>query len=273
MLFLMLLPAAIAAAAPPQRIVSLNLCVDQILVDLVAPGRIAALSHLAVDPELSTIADRARMLPATRGDAETVLGLDPDLVLAGTFTNAAAISLLERVGRRVVKISMADDLDGIRASVRQIATATGETERGEAVVAQFDRRLAEVGGKRVIGAALPTAIVYQVNGLASGPGTLDDALLAAAGLRNLAADILLGAGGRLALETLVARPPDLLVLSGPANQQRAAVADNLRHPALMSVRREHASIELPWRTWLCGTPAVVDAIEALANARAALGAR
>ena len=49
-LLLALMPATIAVAGPPpQRIVSLNLCVDQILVDLVALGRIAALSHLAAD--------------------------------------------------------------------------------------------------------------------------------------------------------------------------------------------------------------------------------
>ena len=271
-LLLALMPATIAVAGPPpQRIVSLNLCVDQILVDLVALGRIAALSHLAADAELSTIAEQARTLPATRGDAETVLGLDPDLVLAGTFSNAAAVSLLERVGRRVVRISMASDLDGIRVSVRQVASAVGETARGETIIAEFDQRLANLGKNQPAGTAAPTALIYQVNGLTSGRGTLDDALLAAAGLRNLGLDFRLGTGGRMPLELLVATPPDLLVLSGAVEQQRAAVADNLRHPALTAVRRNHASIELPWRTWLCGTPAVAGAIEVLGRARQALG--
>ena len=271
-LLLALMPATIAVAGPPpQRIVSLNLCVDQILVDLVALGRIAALSHLAADAELSTIAEQARTLPATRGDAETVLGLDPDLVLAGTFSNAAAVSLLERVGRRVVRISMASDLDGIRVSVRQVASAVGETARGETIIAEFDQRLANLGKNQPAGTAAPTALIYQVNGLTSGRGTLDDALLAAAGLRNLGLDFRLGTGGRMPLELLVATPPDLVVLSGAVEQQRAAVADNLRHPALTAVRRNHASIELPWRTWLCGTPAVAGAIEVLGRARQALG--
>src|SRR5690606_8616627 len=47
-----------AAAEPPKRIVSLNLCTDQLLVDLVAPQRIGALSRLAADPALSSISDR-----------------------------------------------------------------------------------------------------------------------------------------------------------------------------------------------------------------------
>ena len=260
--------AADTAVARPQRIVSLDLCVDQILVDLVAPSRIAALTHLAADPNVSAVAARARALPATRGEAEVVLGLEPDLVIAGTFGATATVSLLQRVGRRVVKVALASDLDGIRATVRQIATAVGEAERGEAVVAAFDRRLILTAGNG--SPARPTALIYQVNGLASGPGTLDDAVLIAAGFRNLAADLPLGSGGALPLEALVASPPDLLVLSGPVDAYRSVVADNLRHPALTAIRRTRGSIVLPWRTWLCGTPYVADAVEALHQARLGL---
>ena len=92
----------------------------------------------------------------------------------------------------------------------------------------------------------------------------------AAGFRNLAADLQLGSGGTLPLEALVATPPDLLVLSGPVDEHRTVVADNLRHPALAAVRRERASIVLPWRTWLCGTPYVAEAVEGLSRARSTL---
>ena len=271
-----LLPAAIGAraegpampAGSPRRIVSLDLCVDQILVDLVAPARIAALSHLAADPQVSAVAERARTLPATRGDAEVVLGLDPDLVIAGMYGVAATASLLERVGRPVVRIALASDIDGVRGIVRQIAAAVAEPERGEAVIAAFDQRLARTAFDEQ--AARPSALVYQVNGLASGPGTLDDAVLRAAGFRNLAAELHLGSGGTLPLEALVATPPDLLVLSGPVDEHRTVVADNLRHPALSAVRRERASIVLPWRNWLCGTPYLAEAVEGLSRARQTL---
>jgi hypothetical protein len=45
------------------------------------------------------------------------------------------------------------------------------------------------------------------------------------------------------------------VLSSTPGEYRTVLADNLRHPAIAILRREHASIELPWRHWLCGTPA------------------
>jgi iron complex transport system substrate-binding protein len=75
------------------------------------------------------------------------------------------------------------------------------------------------------------------------------------------------------LESLVARPPDLLVLASSPEEYRTALADNLRHPVIALLRRRGASLELPWRHWLCGTPHLADAIERLAEARAGLEAR
>ena len=252
----------------PMRIVSLNLCADQILLDLVPRNRIAALSILAADPQVSAAAGKARGIVATRGEAEVVLGLDPDLVIAGTFSTAATVSLLERIGRRVVKVPLAADLDGVGKTVRLIADAVGERGQGEAVVAAFEARLN--ASRLRVAPPHPSALVYQVNGLASGAGSLADDMLKAAGFRNLVDDLKLGTGGTLPLESLIAHPPDLLVLSGPVDEYRTAVADNLRHPALAALRRERASLVLPWRTWLCGTPYIADAIETLRNARETL---
>lgn len=276
--------AAAQTAAPvakPQRIVSINLCADQLLLDLVSRDRIRAVSHLAADRNVSAAHEAARGIPTTRGEAETVLGFDPDLVLAGSFSTPATVALLERIGRRVVKVGLASDLDGVRSSVRQVAEAVGERERGEAVIAEFDRRVATVAERRpapkgapdagrLRSGAEPAALTYQINGLASGSGSLMDAALAAAGFRNHARALGLGPGGSLPLEALLMMPPDLLILSGPVDEYRTVVADNLRHPALSALRQTTPSLVLPWRTWLCGTPHIAGAIEQLAEARKAL---
>lgn len=257
----------------PRRIVSLNLCTDQILIDLVPRERIAALSHLAADPAVSAIAEKARGIPATRGEAESVLGFEPDLVLAGSYSTPATTSLLERIGRRLVKVPLASDLDGIRAAIRQVAQAVGEATRGEALLREFDAQLARRQAAPRAGALQPSALVYQVNGLASGSGSLADALLTAAGFANHARTLGLGAGGTLPLETLVANPPDLIVLTGPVDEYRTAVAENLRHPALQRVMRERATVIVPWRLWLCGTQHAAGAVVRLAAEHLSLSPR
>jgi iron complex transport system substrate-binding protein len=255
-----------AGAEPAQRIVSLNLCTDQILIDLVPASRIRALSHVAADAASSSIADRAATFTRIRGDAEEVLALDPDLIVTTEFSTPTTVSLLERLGRRVVKVLFARDLDGVRTAVTRIAEAVGAADAGKAIVANLDRRLAALASVPHDGPA-PTAVIYQVNSLVSGAGTLEDEALRIAGFRNVAPELNLDPGGRVALEAIVAHPPDLVVLSGPSGEYRTVVADNLTHPALAAVMRQRAKLVVPWRHWLCGTPYIADAIEALVAAR------
>lgn len=257
-----------AANARPQRIVSINLCTDQILLGLVERERIAAVSFIAADPAISAGAEAARGIPAVRGDAEAVLAHAPDLVLAGSFSTPATSALLQRLGQRVVRVDLATDLDGVRRSIRAVATAVDEAARGEALVADFDAAITAASNDAR--GAGPTALVYQVNGLSAGPGTLIDALYAAAGLVNLAPALGLGPGGTVSLEAIVARPPDLLVLSHPVGTYRAAVAQNLVHPALRRVMVEKRSVVVPQRLWLCGTQHTGEAAHLLAAERRTL---
>ncbi len=269
-------PAAAQSRAPapekPARIVSLDLCADQLLVGLVDHSRIAAVTHLLADPAVSAIPEQGRGIPFTRGAAEDVLRYHPDLVLAGSYGVSGTVSLLRRLGRNVVVVPLANDLDGVRTSVRAVAAAVGEQAKGEALIADYDRRLANLARDAQRGSR-PTAVIYQVSGAVSGAGSLADAALAAAGFRNMAADYPLARTGIAPLEALLARPPDLLVLSSGADEYRTVAADNLRHPVIGLLRARGASIELPWRMWLCGTPHIVEAMEQLAAARTRIEAR
>lgn len=266
------------AAPPPRRIVSLNLCTDQILLDLVPRARIAALSELVMDPALSGRVEAARGLALVRGHAEEVLALAPDVVIAGAFSTPATVDLLQRLGVRVVQVPMATDFAGIRRAVRAVAEAVGERAAGEAMIARFDRRLAEAaeatatdGNASPDGAAhgdgRPVAVVYHVNSLASGAGSLLDEIVQAAGYRNGARQMALGPAGRLPLETLVLDAPQVLVMATEAETYRTTAADNLRHPAFRELVGQRRTVHLPMPMWMCGTPDVADAVAHLAAMR------
>jgi iron complex transport system substrate-binding protein len=261
--------ASAQAVPKPQRIVSLDLCTDQLLVELVERERIAAVTHLAASPEDSAIWEKAKGIPVTRGAAEDVLRYRPDLILAGPFGVAPTVSLLRRLQMNVAVVPLASDLDGVRAAVRAVAAAVGEQARGEEMVASFDRRLASLQSKPLTPA--PSAVVYQVGGIVLSGG-LADVALAAAGFRNKAAEYRLARGSQVPLELLAASPPDLMILTSSANEYRTVLSDNLRHPVLRQLRRERASVEVPWRLWLCGTPHIADAIARLAEVRAGIEA-
>lgn len=256
-------------AEPSHRIVSLNLCVDQILLDLVPRERIAGVSFLASDPSMSVMAREAEGLPAVRGSAEEILALDPDLVLAGEYTTAATVDLLRRLGRRVEIVPMATTFDGIRKVVTLMGDLTGEPDRAAALIKTFDDRLAEVKARAVVRseAPPPRAVAMQVNSLASGEGSLVDEVLRQADFENAARGRKLGPAGRLPLEALIADPPDVIVRANSAADFRTVLADNLRHPAFRALDASRPSVNIPMNEWLCGAPRIVDAVERLAAAR------
>lgn len=128
-------PVPARAEAVPQRIVSLNLCTDQIVVDLVPRERIRAVSYLAADPLVSAVAEKAKGIPWTRGNAEEVLSFQPDLVIAGEYTTPATVALLERLGLEILKVPGVSDFEGVRSVTRLIADAVGERERGDRLLA------------------------------------------------------------------------------------------------------------------------------------------
>lgn len=256
-----------AAPVQPQRIVSLTVCVDQLLLDLVPRQRIAALSYLAVDPTLSLKVEEARGIKGVHWMAEEVLALDPDLVLAQPYSTTATVNLLQRLGFRVVLVPLATDFEGMRQAIRTIAAAVGEKARGEAMIAAFDKRIAAAQPQ---GPERPRALAYEVNSLTSGKGSLIDAALDAAGFHNMASDHHLGPGGRLPLEEIVANPPDLILLANTPDEFRSIVGDNLRHPAFAHVVNNRPHMQFPMPLWLCATPRIADAVEELGAKRRAL---
>ncbi|HQY71814.1 MAG TPA: hypothetical protein PLW13_15400, partial [Pseudomonadales bacterium] len=63
---------AVRATEAPQRVVSLNLCTDQILLALLPRERIAMLSQLAADRTLSSAAARAEGIARFDGSVERI---------------------------------------------------------------------------------------------------------------------------------------------------------------------------------------------------------
>jgi iron complex transport system substrate-binding protein len=230
------------------RVVSLNLCADDFLL-LLAPEQAVAVSVLAADPVLSVVAAAARHVAAVRADAEAVLALHPDLVLAGPYGAQTMLALLERRGQRVERLGQPQDFAAIATETRRVAALLGEPARGEAQLAAMQARLDAVPHR-----SPQRAVFLEARGYAAGPGSLAGAVLRAAGLADVGRD------GRPGLEALAAHPPDLLV-TATAPDYPSMATDLLAHPALAGIpRREVAPALL-----VCGGPWTARAVTVLAR--------
>ena len=250
----------------PRRVVSVNLCTDQLAMMLAAPGQLVSVSHLAADPQSSAMATEARAYAPNMGQAEQVFLMRPDLVLAGTFSARAGIDLLRRLGVRVIEIPPAATLDDIPGHLHIIGQALGRETQAESLAAEFEASLDQLK----INAPPARAALYYPSGYTTGAGTLADAILRHTGFSNVAADLGLAGGGNLPLERLVMAGPDVVVTATPYPGASRA-EEILVHPALKAVQSRAGAAEVTDADWICGTPHVLRAVRAMAEAREALG--
>ena len=223
-------------ASPPNRILSAVLASDEILTALVAPERLAAVTYLVDEPGLS---DVARLLlpdlPRIHAEAETILALQPDLVVLASYTRATTVRLLASAGVPVVRFQWYRSFGDIMDSIRMLAAAVGADDNGARLVADMQRRIAEVE-KRAQGLARPRVLYYSGGGYSAGHDTLIDAMITLAGGHNVARDVGLRGQGRLPLEVAVSLRPEVVLVSEwerTTGGNRAAVF--LHHPVWAAV--------------------------------------
>lgn len=237
--------------AKPQRIISLNLCTDQLLLQLVEPQRIMALSKLSHDAELSALEPQARALPAIRGDAEEVLQLKPDLVLVGAYTTRYTSQMLRDLGFKVVEVPLAHKLEDVIKQTEIVANAVGEPERGQQVVQTIrDQEKTLRTATQDERKPWPIAAERSWQGYSSGSGTMMDELLQLAGYRNAGVLAGLNGYGYLPMERLVETQPDLMMTPDYARKVPSVEPREQLHPALSGTRL-HETI-LPARMTICG---------------------
>lgn len=256
------------AGDAPARVVSMNLCTDQLAMLLAAPGQLVSVSFLAHEPRSSAMAVEAQSLPANRGGAEEIFLLAPDLVLAGTYTAQGAVDILGRLGIRVEELPPATGFGDVRAHLRLVGSWLGRESLAEALIAAFDRDLA------VLAAASRDhgrAALYGPSGYTTGAGTLADDILAAAGLANIADEAGIPGGGTLSLEELILLDPDYIVTDRPYSGQSQA-EDILAHPAIAALRALRVGPGRADAAWNCETPHVLEAVRAMARMAAGDGA-
>lgn len=251
-------PAPAPPPAPvPARVVSMNLCTDQLAMLVAAEGQLVSVSDLASDPRMSAVADQAARLPANHGLAEEIYLMRPDLVIAGQFSSGPAVAMLRGLGIRVEVLPPAESLQQIRDGITHMGALLGQPARAARLRADFNAGLAAALARpRQQG----RAALYYANGYTSGPDTLAGAILNAAGWDNIAAEYGITRTTALPLELLVMAAPDRLITGArwPGRSRSEAILD---HPALAGAAPGTADVTD--RDWICGTPFILRAIEAL----------
>ncbi|MEW8143887.1 MAG: ABC transporter substrate-binding protein [Candidatus Thiodiazotropha endolucinida] len=261
---LMLISGMAIAAEPPRRVVSVNLCSDQLLLMLADPQQVASVSYLSRDPDSSFVADAAVAYPLNHARAEEIIRLKPDLILVTPHTNPRLRTTLTQLGYPLHQLSLGHRLDDIVEDIRQLAARLGQESRGESLIQQMQQRLQSGASK----AAHPTtAIFLQPRGYTSGSDTLQDEALRLAGWQNLAAQQGVKGYTPVPLEKVLHWQPETIFTSAYTGSGDSLAERQLRHPALQRLLAKHPMVEIPYKYWICPGPMLADAVALLQQAR------
>lgn len=250
--------------AAPERVVSINLCTDQLAMLLAAPKQLVSVSRMAREPESSSMAAEAAAWPTNSGQAEEVFLLHPDLVLAGSYSTRATVDLLRRLDVRVVEFAPEMSFEDVRNNMKKMGQVLDRETEARRMVARFDAVLADLGAPN---GTQVRAALYGANGYSAGAGTLATEILAATGMGNIAPEAGLMAAGTLPLERLVLAAPEVVIRAARYHGSSRA-EEILDHPAFRTLPTDPAAVTGP--DWVCGTPKVLRAIATMAAVRATI---
>jgi iron complex transport system substrate-binding protein len=256
------------AVGPVVRVVSQTVGSDELLIDLAKPGQIAALSHLARDPNFSGVATEAGAYPQLSPgcDAEGALRFRPTLVLCADFSRIEFVTQVRRSGVRVIVFERYRTLQDSYANLRLLAAELGAEARAEELIAACEARVARLKA-RLSGSRSVRVIAPSTYGMIPGMDTTFQDLCDHAGAENLGAT-LGGLAGHAAPpeESMLVWPVERVVLGG--SDRARALAPFLKLPPyqfMPSIREGRAVLIPPWLL-SCVSHRRVDGYEILAEA-------
>jgi iron complex transport system substrate-binding protein len=142
---------------------------------------------------------------------ETVVDLDPDLVLAPNVTAQENIQGLRDAGLTVYHYPLATDLENVQELVRQSGQLVGECEGANEVVTDMQETI-ETIENAVADEERPTVFYNLGFPFTAGSNTVEHDIITTAGGENLAADVDSGYF-QISEEVLAAEDPEWIIIS------------------------------------------------------------
>lgn len=248
-LLLILLAGSLSAQSAPERIVSLDLCMDWLLAVHADPRQVAALSPLHQRYPLPVVTPDWSV---HNGSLEQIYQLQPDLILVGEYNALLLRRRLEALSLPVAELPLPASLTDIEFYERRFLQLISQPLSKATPAPPMAQPATDA----------PRLLLLGANGIGTGAGTFEDQILRQAGWRNY-----LSAAGYISLdlERLVADPPEAILWSAPASPSLASrFAD---HPALKRVVMEDRWLSTDYWRWQCPGPWTWALIEQLKRKR------
>lgn len=197
----------------PNRVVSAVLMSDQILCEILPPDYLVGVTYLARNPGISLSVDKIpREAVVHMGEIESVLSMEPDLVVVAAYSNSNLVRFLSALNIPVVRITDFHSFNDVMNTIRMLGKVTGWQNRSEMLVGKIQQRIKRVQ-KRVAGLKRPRVLYFSENGSTQGLHTLLDDKITLAGGINVASEIGIEGAIQMSHELAISLEPDVVLVS------------------------------------------------------------
>jgi iron complex transport system substrate-binding protein len=200
----------------PDKILTLALATDEMVLKIISPSQMVAVSSLAIDPGISTVAEEASEVHGRMDEynAETILSYQPDLVIAPEWTSDDLIQTLKNLGLTVYISRGSLSVKDTEKAMEEISAVLGEEEKGKIVIELMNEDLQRAENRRshITDENRKKVVLYSHLKGYEGKESLFDDLCSYAGVINGAASIGLGKNDLLSKESIVKINPDVILI-------------------------------------------------------------
>lgn len=250
----------------PKRVVSINLCTDELAIPLAKPGQLVAVTFLVKDPLSSIYYKSAKPFVSHNNSLEQIVSYKPDLILASQYTPSALLNRLRQLGFKIFVVPVARSIDQVNANIIAVGRKLGNVAVAKRLVEQNIRGINAINTGPEVKKTL-NVIVYLPGGMShSGKGLMAQ-LVKMGGMQNIASIKGYTGWRSVSIEQLLRWNPDLLLVIESYSQHRSMANELFNHPAIQFFQKQNRIVRIPVQWLSCGRPSTLKILKKLMQSR------
>lgn len=215
----------------PERIVSAAVAGTEILFSLVDQERIVGVTNFDADQSMSNVAAQAREVDSIiEFNSESVIALNPDLVVVAPWNNPDVVNQIKLTGIPVYVMADIVSISQIHQNIVSLGEAVGANAEAIALADEMEARLKELDALAARSTSRPRVLIYTTWGSTYGKGTTYDELIRRCNAINVADELGIAGWGNVSEENIIATDPDFIVFDFYGEPDQSVINEFCSNP-------------------------------------------
>ena len=198
----------------PERIVSLTLASDEILLDLINDKRLIGVTYLAKNKDLSNVFDKSERVPnEVVPNTEHIITLKPDLIIVANFIDQDFIKQIEESGIQTLNLYDPTSIENIAKNIELIGRAVCEKPQARKMAQDLRNKVVSIKSQFGETKYKPTVLYMFPSGFTAGANTTVGEIIEISGGINLGKKAGLSGNKRLSTEYILEEDPDIIIVN------------------------------------------------------------